>query len=153
MLVTWLFPTALVVHLAGVVVWMGAVAYYLFVLRPAIHRSGLERVATYPLLVAIKARLRRVVGASIVALVASGLYLAWVRGLVGAHRWASPTDRAVFAWKMIVVAVLVLIYLFAFAVLARVKTPRTRGRLWVGTHVVVLALGTVAAALGVWLVR
>lgn len=153
MLVTWIFPLALVVHLAGVVVWMGAVAYYLFVLRPAMHRSGLERTLTYPLLVAIKARLRRVVGAAIVALVASGLYLARVRGLIGAHRWATPADRAVFAWKMGVVAVLVLIYLFAFAVLARVKTPRTRARMWVGTHIVVLVLGTAAVALGVWLVR
>ena len=149
--VTWLFPLALVVHVAGVVVWMGAVAYYLFVLRPALHRSGLERKATYPLLVAIKARLRRVVGASIVALVASGLYLARTRGLIGPHRWATATDRAVFAWKMVVVAALIGIFLSAFAVLARVKTPRVRGRLFVAIHVVVLILGLTAAALGVLL--
>ena len=70
--VAWLHRGAVLVHLAGVVVWMGAVAYYLLVLRPAMAAAGLARRERYLLLLAIKARLRRVVGASVVAIVASG---------------------------------------------------------------------------------
>ena len=52
----WLYRLAVFAHIAGVVVWMGAVSYYLLILRPALRMSGMERKASYPLLVAIKAR-------------------------------------------------------------------------------------------------
>ncbi len=56
-------------------------------------------------------------------------------------------------WKMIVVMVLILIFLFALPLLARVRTGKVRGRLFVAVHVTVLILGTLAAAAGVLLSR
>ncbi|HET7584548.1 MAG TPA: hypothetical protein VFK13_06540 [Gemmatimonadaceae bacterium] len=148
----WAYRVAVLAHIAGVVVWMGAVAYYLLVLRPAFRMSGMERPATYPLMVAIKARLRRVVGAAIVVLVLSGLYLAHVRGLLARGASAAPR-AAVFRWKMLVVGVLVATFLTALPLLARVRRPALRGRLFVAVHVFVLTAGAVAALLGVWLSR
>lgn len=148
-----LFDVALFAHIAGVVVWMGAVAYYLLILRPAIRLSNMERKATYPLLAAIKVRLRRVVGAAIVVIVASGLYMAQERGLLGAPAASSEARQSIFRWKMVVVAILILTYLFALPVLARVRSGRLRGRLFVLVHVTVLALGALAVAAGVLLAR
>lgn len=149
----WIYRLAVLAHIAGVVVWMGAVAYYLLILRPALHMSGMERKATYPLLAAIKVRLRWVVGGAIVAIVASGLYNAHRRGLVGTAGGADEVDRRVFWWKMAIVLVLILIYIFALPLLARVRTGKLRGRLFVLVHVVALVLGTLAAAAGVFLSR
>lgn len=147
----WIHRAALLAHLAGVVVWMGAVAYYLLILRPAMRTAGLERRERYALLVAIKARLRRVVGASLVVIVASGLVNARLRGLLGGDVAAPPFQRRVFAWKMVVVGLLVLIFLFALPVLARIRTGAVRGRLFNAVHVVVLLLGLLAAAGGILL--
>jgi uncharacterized membrane protein len=149
----WMYRLALFAHIAGVVVWMGAVAYYLFVLRPAFRMAGMERRATYPLLSAIKSRLRRVVGAAIVVIVVSGLYNANRRGLLV----ASTPDAVdtfyhrVFFWKMIVVALLVLTFLVALPLLARVRTGKVRGRLFVLVHVAVLVLGAIAIGAGIML--
>ena len=148
----WLHRAAVLVHLGGVVVWMGAVAYYLFVLRPAMIAAGLERRERYALLVAVKARLPRVVGAALVAIIASGLVMAQLRGLLWGGT-APDFARRVFAAKMLVVALLVLIFLFALPLLQRVQVARVRGRLFNATHVVVLVLGALAAAGGVLLSR
>lgn len=147
--IAWTHRLALLVHIAGVVVWMGAVAYYLFILRPALDRSGMERRDRYPLLIAIKHQLRKVVGVAVVMIVASGLYNAWLRGLLQPGTGVAPLYRRVFAWKMVIVGVLVLTYLFALPLLQRVKVARVRGRLFNGIHVAVLALGILAAAAGV----
>lgn len=149
----WLYRLAVFAHIAGVVVWMGAVAYYLFILRPAMRMSGMERRETYPLLSAIKSRLRRVVGVSIVVIVISGLYNARVRGLVGSHPTADEVHRRIFAWKMVVVTALILIFIFAIPLLRRVRTGKVRGRLFVAVHVAVLILGALAAGAGVLLSR
>ncbi len=149
----WIYRLAVFAHIAGVVVWMGAVAYYLLILRPALHISGIERKATYPLLAAIKVRLRWVVGGAIIVIVASGLYNAHRRGLVGAAGGADEVHRHVFWWKMLVVLLLILIYIFALPLLARIHTGKLRGRLFVAVHVVVLTLGALAAAAGVFLSR
>lgn len=149
----WLYRLAVLAHIAGVVIWMGAVAYYLLVLRPALRMSGIERKATYPLLAAIKARLRWVVGGAIVVIVVSGLYNARWRGLVGPAGGADEVHRHVFWSKMAIVLVLVLIYIFALPLLARIRTGKLRGRIFVLVHVVVLVLGTLAAAAGVFLSR
>jgi uncharacterized membrane protein len=131
---------------------MGAVAYYLLILRPALRMSGLERKATYPLLVAIKARLRRVVGASIVVIVASGLYMAHLRGLLTLA--ARETVRGeIFWWKMLIVAALIPTFLVALPLLRRVRRPALRGRLFVSVHIFVLACGLLAAAAGVLISR
>lgn len=148
----WIHRLALLVHIAGVVVWMGAVAYYLLILQPAMKTAGLERTARYALLVAIKARLRRVVGLSIVAIVASGLVNARLRGLLGGGT-ADDFTRRVFFWKMIVVGLLVLIFLFALPALRRVRTGAVRGRLFNLIHVLVLVLGAAATAGGILLAR
>jgi uncharacterized membrane protein len=148
-----LYRLAVFAHIAGVVVWMGAVSYYLFILRPAIRMAGMDRRATYPLLSAIKARLRRVVGASIVVIVVSGLYCAHVRGLLGSAGAADAVHRRIFLWKMGIVVTLILVFLFALPLLARVRTGKTRGRLFVAIHVVVLMLGALAAGAGVLLSR
>ncbi len=149
----WLYRFAVLAHIAGVVVWMGAVAYCLFVLRPAMKMAGIERKATYPLLSAIKSRLRRVVGASIVVSVVSGLYNARLRGLIGSAAVASEVHRRIFFWKMIIVAVLILTFIFALPILAHIHTGKVRGRLFVAIHVIVLALGALAAGAGVLLTR
>jgi uncharacterized membrane protein len=149
----WLYHLAVFAHIAGVVVWMGAVAYYLFILRPAMKMAGMERKSTYPLLSAIKSRLRRVVGISIVVIVASGLYNARLRGLIGSAAVADDLRRRIFMWKMVIVAVLILTFLFALPLLARIRTGKIRGRLFVAIHVVVLILGALAAGAGVLLRR
>ena len=46
-----------------------------------------------------------------------------------------------------------LVFLTALPLLRRVRTPRTRGRLFVATHAAVLALGAIAAFIGVILSR
>ena len=148
----WTHRAAVLVHLAGVVVWMGAVAYYLLVLRPAMRIAGLARPERYALLVAVKGRLPRVVGAALAAIIASGLVMAQLRGLLPGGG-ASLFARRVFAAKMAVVGVLVLIFLFALPLLRRVREPARRGRLFNVTHVVVLVLGALAAAGGVLLGR
>lgn len=139
-------------HIAGVVVWMGAVAYYLLILRQAMQMAGLERKQRYALLTAIKHRLRIVVGTSIGFIVASGLVMAWMRGLL-TRGGATPLARRVFDLKMGVVVLLILIFLFALPLLQYVKVPKWRGRLFNWTHGVVLLLGLVAATLGVVLSR
>ena len=149
----WIHRVAVLVHIAGVVVWFGAVAYYLFILRPAMAMAGLERQARYALLVAIKARLRRVVGASVVAIVASGLVNARLRGLLGGPYVADELSRRVFAWKMVVAAVLILVFLFALPALKLVRVGIWRGRLFNAVHVVVLVLGVLAAMGGILLAR
>lgn len=151
----WMFRLALFAHIAGVVVWMGAVAYYLFVLRPALRMAGMDRHATYPLLVAIKARLRRVVGAAIVVIVLSGLYNASRLGLLGGGSAyaVDPFHRRVFFWKMTVVGLLILTFLLALPLLARIRTGKLRGRLFVLVHVGVLVLGALAIAGGILLSR
>ena len=143
---------AVVVHIAGVVVWMGAVAYYLLILRQAMEVAGLERKQRYALLTAIKHRLRIVVGTAIGVIIASGLVLARLRGLLTRGE-ATPLARHVFDAKMAIVAVLVFIFLFALRLLQFVKVPKWRGRLFNWTHGLVLLLGLVAAALGVVLSR
>ena len=149
----WIHRVAVLVHIAGVVVWFGAVAYYLFILRPAMAMAGLERQARYALLVAIKARLRRVVGASVVAIVASGLVNARLRGLLGGPYVADELSRRVFAWKMVVAALLILVFLFALPALKLVRVGIWRGRLFNAVHVVVLVLGVLAAIGGILLTR
>ena len=144
---------AVLVHLAGVVVWFGAVAYYLFILRPAMAMAGLERQARYALLVAIKIRLRRVVGISVLAIVASGLVNARLRGLLGGPFVADELSRRVFAWKMVVAALLILVFIFALPALKLVRVGIWRGRLFNAVHVVVLLLGVLAAIGGVLLSR
>lgn len=151
--IAWIHRGAVLVHLAGVVVWMGAVAYYLLILRPAMVMAGLERQARYALLVAIKSRLRRVVGASVVAIIASGLVNARLRGLLGGPVRADEMSRRIFEWKMVVVTLLVLVFLFALPALQRVRTGKIRGRMFNAVHVVVLILGALAAAGGILLTR
>ena len=153
---TWIYRLAVFAHIAGVVVWMGAVAYYLLILRPALHMSGLERKATYPLLAAIARTagwLRWVVGSAIVVIVASGLYNAHRRGLIGSAGGADEVQQRIFWWKMAIVLALILIFIFALPLLARVRTGKVRGRLFVLVHIVVLTLGALAAAAGVFLSR
>lgn len=147
----WIHRASLFTHLAGVVVWMGAVAYYLFILRPAMTMAGLERPARYALLVAIKRRLRLVVGIAVAAIVASGIVNARLRGLLGGDAPANAFAQQVFRWKMVVVGLLILIFLFALPALQRVRTGALRGRLFNLTHVVVLALGALATIGGILL--
>jgi uncharacterized membrane protein len=149
----WIHRGAVLVHIAGVVVWMGAVAYYLVILRPAMATAGLERQARYALLVAIKSRLRIVVGTSLVAIIGSGLVNARLRGLLGGAARADPYTQRVFAWKMVVVALLVLIFVFALPALKLVRVGIWRGRLFNAVHAIVLVLGVLAAAGGILLSR
>ena len=149
----WIHRGAVLVHIAGVVVWFGAVAYYLFILRPAMAMAGLERQARYALLVAIKARLRPAVGISVVAIVASGLVNARLRGLLGGPFVVDEFSRRVFAWKMAVAALLILVFVFALPALKLVRVGIWRGRLFNAVHVLVLILGILAAAGGILLSR
>jgi len=148
----WLYRLAVLGHIGAVVVWFGAVAYYLLILRPALRASGIERKAQYALLAAVRARLQRVVGAAVVVLVGTGLYLAWLRGLLGGVP-ASAHHVRLFRVKLGIATLLVLTFLTALPLLRRVRTPRRRGRLFVAVHAVVLALGAAAAAIGVALSR
>jgi uncharacterized membrane protein len=149
----WVYRTAVVVHIGAVVVWFGAVAYYLFILRPAFRNSGVERHVQYQLIAAIRARLVRVVGAAVAALVVSGLALARFRGYLGGSAPVDPFRARLFHVKLGVAAFLVLVFLTALPLLRRVPEPRVRGRLFNTVHVVVLLHGTVAATIGVILSR
>ena len=145
----WTYRSAVLAHVAAVVVWFGAVAYYLLILRPALRRSGVDRKAQYAILAEIRARLKRVVGVAVIVLVASGLTMARLKGLLGGEAPVDPFRLRLFHVKLAVAALLVLVFLTALPLLRRVRTPKLRGRLFVATHVVVLALGAVAAAIGV----
>ena len=147
----WLHRAMVWVHLAGVVVWMGAVAYHLFILRPAMKAAGVERQVHYAIHRAVKRRLRVVVGSAVAAIVVSGFVNAWLRGLLG--NGASGSRTAIFHAKLALAALLVLTFLFAFRVLDRVKTPRLRGRLYIAIHWPVLIVGSLGAAAGVMLSR
>ena len=149
----WLHRAAVFGHIAAVVVWFGAVAYYLLILRPALRRSGVDRKAQYAILAEIRARLKRVVGVAVAVLVLTGFTLARLRGFVGGDVPIDPLRARLFHVKLAVAALLVGIFLTALPLLRRVEAPRMRGRLFVATHVVVLALGAVAAAIGVMLGR
>lgn len=149
----WIHRGAVFAHVAAVVVWFGAVAYYLLILRPALRRSGVDRQAQYAILAEIRARLKRVVGVAVVVLVLSGLVLARLRGFVGGDVVADPMRVRLFHAKLVIAAILVAVFLTALPLLRRVRTPKLRGRLFVATHAVVLTLGAVAAAIGVLLGR
>lgn len=147
----WLRALVLWVHLAGVVVWFGAIAYFLLVLRPAVRTAGMERRQWYLLLRQIKHRLRRVVGGALVAIVVSGLIQAGDRGVL---RWDLASLGGygrVFAWKMVIVVVLIGIFLTALPLIERIESPMRRGRAFVWTHAVALSLGAAAAYLGLLL--
>jgi len=149
----WLYRGAVFGHIAAVVVWFGAVAYYLLILRPALRRSGVERKAQYAILAEIRARLQRVVGVAVLVLVATGLTLARLRGFLGGDVPVDPLRARLFHIKLGVATLLVATFLTALPLLRRVRTPRTRGRLFVATHIAVLALGAIAAFIGVILSR
>lgn len=139
------------VHLAGVVVWFGAVAHFLLVLRPAFAASGMERRQWYLLLRQVRRRLRRVVGGAVAAVVASGVVQAHARGLLRPDLLAAGWAGRILAAKLALVAVLVATYLSALPLIERIPVPATRGRVFVWTHVAVLALGCAAAFLGLLL--
>jgi len=145
----WVHRGAVLVHVSGVVVWMGAVAYHLFVLTPALRAAELDRPARYALMRAVKRRIRIVVGVAVVAIVVSGVVNAHFRGL-----WdgAAPAPALrIFHVKLAAVAVLIGIFLTALPLLKRVRQPRLRGRLFTAVHVVVLTLGVIVAGIGVYL--
>ncbi|MHB1223578.1 MAG: hypothetical protein ACYC2G_05950 [Gemmatimonadaceae bacterium] len=148
----WLHRLAVLGHIGAVVVWFGAVAYYLLILRPALRVAGLDRPAQYALLRAIRARLKRVVGAAVLVLVVTGLFNAWLRGLLGGTP-PSAFHARVFQVKLGLATLLILVFLTALPALQRVRTPKLRGRLFVMVHVAVLVLGALAAAAGVLLSR
>lgn len=150
-MIPWLHRAAVLLHVGAVVTWFGAVAYYLAILRPAMRMAGLDRRVQYPLLVAIKRRLRVVVGSAVVVLVATGAFNAWVLGLVGPAARSGDPRVAIFHLKLGVAALLVLTFLTALPLLKRVKRPAVRGRLFVAVHVAVLVLGVIAAGAGVLL--
>ena len=149
----WLHRGAVFGHVAAVVVWFGAVAYYLLILRPALRRSGVDRHAQYAILAEIRARLKRVVGVAVAVLLLTGLVLARLRGFIGGDVAPDPIRARLFEVKLVIAAVLVAVFLSALPLLRRVRAPRLRGRLFVATHAVVLALGAIAAAIGVVLGR
>jgi uncharacterized membrane protein len=149
----WLHRGAVFGHVAAVVVWFGAVAYYLLILRPALRRSGVDRRAQYAILAEIRARLKRVVGVSVVVLLATGFLLARLRGFIGGDGPIDPVRVRLFHAKLAIAGILVAVFLTALPLLRRVRTPKLRGRLFVATHAIVLALGAVAAAIGVVLGR
>jgi uncharacterized membrane protein len=136
------------IHVGGVVVWFGAIAYFLLVLRPAVAASGMERGQWYLLLRQIKRRLRRVVGVAVVAVVASGLMLAHLRGLL---HWPVLTGGGygnLVVAKMGLAALLVVVFATALPLIERIPEPKRRGRAFVRTHVAALALGAAAAFVG-----
>jgi uncharacterized membrane protein len=144
-------PLLLWVHLAGVVVWFGAVAYFLLVLRPAVRAAEMERGQWYLLLRQLKRRLRIVVGGALVAILISGVLLADARGLLRADLWSAGTTGRVFGVKMLLVAVLIVIYLTALPAIARLEPPLRRGKAFIQVHRVALLLGSVVAFLGLLL--
>jgi uncharacterized membrane protein len=76
---------ALFVHVAGVVVWVGGMAFVQFALRPA-AAATLEPPQRLPLLAATLTRFFSLVTVSIVAVIASGFLLAGATGGFGAAR-------------------------------------------------------------------
>ena len=149
----WSYRLAVFGHVASVVIWFGAVAYYLLILRPALRRSGVERKAQYAILAQIRSRLKRVVGVAVLVLVATGLTLARLRGFLGGEGPVDPARARLFHVKLAIGGLLVLVFLTALPLLQRVRTPKLRGRLFVATHAAVLALGALAAFLGVMISR
>ena len=147
----WMRSTMLWLHLAGVVVWFGAVAYFLLVLRPAVRAAEMERGQWYLLLRQIKRRLQRVVGAALLAIVGSGVVLAHARGLLRADLWSAGVAGRVFLVKLVLVAVLVVIYLTALPAIARLEPALRRGKMFVHVHRLALLLGSIAAFLGLLL--
>ena len=148
----WLYRAALLAHLGAVVVWFGAVAYYPLILRPALRAAEMERKAKYVLLAAVKSRLKRVVGAAVVLLAASGLTLAWLRGFLAAGT-SSVYHHRLFLAKLALGAVLIGVFLTALPLLQRVTVPTRRARLFLATHLAVLALDLIAAGAGILLSR
>lgn len=139
------------IHLAGVVVWFGAIAYFLLVLRPSVRASEMKRTQWYLLLREIKRRLRRVVGASLTAILASGLVQAHWRGWLRWDLWAIGLYGRVFLLKLLLVAILIGIYLTALPLIERIEIPARRGQAFVWTHVAALVIGSMAAFLGLLL--
>jgi putative copper export protein len=141
----------LLLHLGSATVWFGAVAYFLLVLRPAQRAAALPRPQWYALLRQVKARLRRVVGVSAVALVGSGALLAHARGF-----WSGPLldagwPRGAFAGKLLLGTLLLLAYALALPLIARIRAPRARAAAFVWTHVGALLFAATAAYLGLLL--
>jgi putative copper export protein len=151
MIEPWARALLLLAHLAGVVVWFGAIAYFLLVLRPAARDSGMERAQWYLLLRQVKRRLRPVVGGALVTLLATGLLQAHLRGMLRPELWASGYPGPVLVAKLAVFALLVGIFLTALPLIERIRVAKWRGRAFVWTHVVALILGSVAAYLGLLL--
>jgi hypothetical protein len=141
----------LLVHVGSAVVWFGAVAYFLLVLRPAQRRAGIPRSAWYSLLRQVKGRLKRVVGAAALGLVGSGALLAHARGFWSGPLWEAGWPPGAFVGKLVLAALLVSTYATALPLLARVRSPRLRGAAFVWTHVLVLVLAAAAAYLGLLL--
>lgn len=147
----WFRIAVLWMHLAGIIVWFGAVAYFLLVLRPAVRAAEMERSQWYLLLRQIKRRLQRVVGGAVVVIVASGLLLAHWRGLLRTDLWSADTYGRLFFFKIIIVVALVTIYATALPIIARLEPPLRRGRAFVWVHVAALLLGSVATLFGLLL--
>jgi uncharacterized membrane protein len=139
------------VHIGGVVVWFGAIAYFLLVLRPAVAASGMERGQWYLLLRALKRRLRRVVGVAVAAVVLSGLLLADLRGLLRWQVVAGGGYGTLVALKLALAAALVLVFATALPLIGRIAEPLRRGRAFVWTHAGALVLGAAAVYVGILL--
>jgi putative copper export protein len=151
MIEPWARALLLLAHLAGMVVWFGAIAYFLLVLRPAARDSGMERAQWYLLLRQVKRRLRPVVGAALLTLLATGLLQAKLRGMLRPELWATGYPGWIFVAKLAVFAALVGIFLTALPLIERIPVAKWRGRAFVWTHVAALVLGSVAAYLGLLL--
>jgi uncharacterized membrane protein len=139
------------VHIGGVVVWFGAIAYFLLVLRPAVAASGMERGQWYLLLRAVKRRLRRVVGVAVAAVVLSGLLLADLRGLLDWRVVSGGGYGSLVAMKLGLAAALVAVFLTALPLIGRIAQPVRRGRAFVWTHTGALVLGAAAVYVGILL--
>lgn len=139
------------VHVGGVVVWFGAIAYFLLILRPAFAASGMERGQWYLLLRALKLRLRRVVGVAVAAVVASGLMLAHMRGLLYWPVLTGGGYGSLVAVKLALATTLVAVFAAALPLIERMPEPKRRGRAFVRTHVAALTLGAAAAFVGILL--
>lgn len=84
---------------------------------------------------------------AVVAIIASGLVNARLRRFFGGS--ASANAVHLFRVKLAIATALILTFLFALPLLKRIKQPKLRGRLFTAVHILVLALGVVAAALGI----
>ena len=146
----WAWRLTVLLHVAGVVVWMGAVAYNVLILRPALRASGIARKEFYAVHRAIKARIRRVVGVAVATVAATGVALAARRGLlIGGSGWQAGLVHL----KLGIGLGLLLTFGFALRLLERIPDPKRRGRAFVAVHWCVLLAGSIAAALGVLLSR